>query len=164
VRPEFFADDKMGKLSVGSRLTYVGLWCLADDDGWLAWDTPSIAAQLFPFESIRVRERRVAVARDELVALGRLAIHEDACGCAIIPTLPLIQKIGGNKSYQQRERHEKAHRKAKSGRVHTFPYQSDGRYVGSEVGKSRERATNDDDDRTAQLAAFRKLGLPVDVA
>jgi hypothetical protein len=157
VRPEFFADDKVSRLSVGTRLTYVGLWCVADDAGWLAWDVASIGAQLYPYESVRVRERRLQVSGEELVNAGRVVMHE--CGCAVIPALPFHQKIGGNKSFSQKDRHDKSHVK---GKVHTFPDVSPGRYVGSEVGNSRERETSED-GRAGLLAAFAKQGLPVDV-
>jgi hypothetical protein len=59
VRPEFFTDHVMGALPADVRLTYIGLWCVADDAGWMTWDVDQIAAQLYPYESIRSRTRRV---------------------------------------------------------------------------------------------------------
>lgn len=108
VRPEFFTDAKVSGLPTAVRLTYIGLWCVADDAGWLVWDVPEIGAQLYPYESVRVREKRVAAAGEALVEAGRLVTHP--CGCAHIPTLPNHQKIGGNKSFTVRDRHLHKHR------------------------------------------------------
>jgi hypothetical protein len=157
VRPEFFTDAVTSRLQASVRLTYIGLWCVADDAGWMTWDVPQIAAQLYPYESVRVRERRVASAGEALVEAGRLVMHP--CGCALIPKLADHQRIGGNKSFPARDKHE----------VHTRPDKS-ARNVRVGNGtvsegrlEARERA-KDDDDRAATLAAFRRQGLPVDVA
>jgi hypothetical protein len=105
VRPEFFTDPVTGHLSASTQVTYIGLWCVADDDGWLDWDVPAIGAVLYPYKSVRGREALVVKAGAELVAVGRLRVME--CGCARIPTLAAHQRIGGNKSYTGRDKHER---------------------------------------------------------
>ena len=163
VRPEFFTDPVLGRLSNDARLIYIGLWCIADDAGWLEWDVPHIAAMLSPYQSVLVRERMTTRAAEQLVAAERVQVFP--CGCALIPRLADHQKIGGTKSFTFRDRHDSRH-------VHTNTDESRhsrtstpvGRYVGSEVGKSRERATTNGDDRAERLAAFRRQGLPVDAA
>lgn len=35
VRPEFWADSKVARMSDSVRLFYVGLWCVADDCGYI---------------------------------------------------------------------------------------------------------------------------------
>lgn len=158
VRPEFFTDAVVSSLTADVRLTYIGLWCVADDAGWLVWDVDQVAAQLYPYESIRVRTRRVERAGAALVAAGRMVLP--GCGCAYIPKLSAHQKIGGNKSYTVRDKHP----------VHTSLDESarNVRVGNGTVGngrlEARERATNEDDDRAALLVAFRRQGLPVDVA
>lgn len=107
VRPEFFTDPLTSKLPVDVRLTYIGLWCVADDAGWLTWDASHVAAVLYPYESVLVRERRVNRAGEALIAAGRIVLHD--CGCAHIPTLEGHQKIGGNKSFVARDRHQSRH-------------------------------------------------------
>lgn len=109
MRPEFFTDPLTSKLPVDVRLTYIGLWCVADDAGWLRWDVAGIGASLYPYESVRVRERRIERVGESLVEASRLVVHE--CGCALIPKLIEHQKIGGNKSFTVRDEH----------RVHTRP-------------------------------------------
>ena len=57
VRREFWSDRRMALLPKSTRLFYIGLWAVADDHGFLRWDLPQIAGELFPFDSIRARER-----------------------------------------------------------------------------------------------------------
>jgi hypothetical protein len=153
VRPEFFTDHVMGALPADVRLTYIGLWCVADDAGWMTWDVDQIAAQLYPYESIRSRTRRVERACEALRDAGRLVIHE--CGCAVVPKLPEHQKIGGNKTFAARERHESIH-------VRTSPAV---RVSNVRVGNGRveTRATREE-ERRELLESFRRRGLPVDAA
>ena len=152
VRPEFFSDPIVGRLSPAARLTYIGLWCIADDAGWLQWDVPAIAALLSPYQSVQVRERLYTRAAASLVEAGRVTVYP--CGCALIPRLEDHQKIGGNKSFQYRDRHAVHTRPDKSGLVRPV-----GSELGSELVKSRERA-NDEELRDS----FRRQGLPVDAA
>ena len=105
VRPEFFTDPVTAHLSPSVQVTYIGLWCVCDDAGWLDWDVPQIGAVLYPYKSVRAREALILRAAAELTAAGRLSVLE--CGCARIPTLMAHQKIGGTKSYTAREKHEK---------------------------------------------------------
>lgn len=149
MRPEFFTDPVTAHLPVAARLTYIGLWCVADDAGYLVWDVPQVAALLSPYESVRVRERRTAVAGDALQAAGRLVIYP--CGCALIPRLVDHQKIGGNKSFTVRDKH----------RVHTFPDESARNVT---LGNGRIRASQTDPDGSGSLDGLKaKLGDYTDV-
>lgn len=103
IRPEFFTDPVTAHLTPAVRLTYIGLWCVADDAGWLAWDVPHIGALLYPYKSVRAREAAILQAGEALVATRRLHIH--GCGCAVIPTLETHQKIGGTRSFPARDKH-----------------------------------------------------------
>ena len=114
IRPEFFTDPVTAHLSPLAQITYIGLWCVADDAGWLAWDVPQLGALLSPYKSVRVRERAVEKAGQDLVEVGRLVIYP--CGCALIPKLETHQKIGGNKSFTARDRHAVHTRMDKSAR------------------------------------------------
>lgn len=105
VRPEFFTDSTMAALSPAIRLTYIGLWVVADDAGWFRCDVPQIGAVLYPFESTKRRERELTTALMALEGAGRLERHE--CGCARIPTLPRHQRISGKQSFSAREAHGK---------------------------------------------------------
>jgi hypothetical protein len=105
IRPEFFTDPVTGHLEPSVQVTYIGLWCIADDGGWLDWDVPQIGAVLYPYKSVRARETSVLRAGVALVGVGRLVVMD--CGCARIPTLAVHQKIGGNKSFTARDKHER---------------------------------------------------------
>lgn len=143
IRPEFFTDPVTAHLTAAAQVAYIGLWCVADDAGWLAWDVPQIGALLSPYRSVHVRERAIERAGEELVKAGRLVIHP--CGCALIPRLEAHQKIGGNKSYTVRDRH----------RVHTSSDKSARNVRVGEVTVGVGHRPDDDP------ASFReKVGLP----
>lgn len=104
IRPEFWADSRMADFPEGTRLTYIGLWCLADDDGYLAWSVRDIAAELFRYDSPRRRERRVEQHLAVIVASERVRVLD--CGIhAIIPSLPRHRVKGGNLSDQHHRSH-----------------------------------------------------------
>jgi hypothetical protein len=154
VRPEFFTDAVVSRLTAPVRLTYIGLWCVADDAGWMTWDVPQIAAQLYPYESVRVRERRVEAAGEALVLAGRMVRFD--CGCSFIPKLADHQRIGGTKSFPARDKHN----------VHTPTDESarNGRVGNGKLGNGTPRASaNDDDYQAAVIRAHRRQGMPVDV-
>ena len=147
VRPEFFTDAVVSRLPTDVRLTYIGLWCVADDAGWMTWDVSQIGAQLYPYQSVHVRERRIEKAGEALRGVGRLTL--EPCGCALIPHLVDHQRIGGNKSFTSRDKH----------RVHTSTDLSAGKVGKGKVSNGRVRAREKDEELTE---SFRRLGLPVD--
>lgn len=105
VRPAFWSDAKMAALPVPVRLTYIGLWCLADDAGVFVWDAQEIAAELYRFEAVKHRERAVIDHLDVLLTAGRLEL----LSCrrhARIPTLPLHRAKGGERSFWLWDRHK----------------------------------------------------------
>lgn len=50
IKPGFFSDHVLGRLPVGARLLFAGLWCLADRDGRLIDSPRWIAGQVFPHD------------------------------------------------------------------------------------------------------------------
>lgn len=103
VRPEYWQDDTIGHMSDSVRLFYIGLWCAADDAGWLEWKPSQLGASLYPYRPTSTRVRNIKTWGDGLVAAGKLVIHP--CGCAFIPTFAKHQRLGGNASFQYREKH-----------------------------------------------------------
>jgi hypothetical protein len=104
IRPEFFTDPVTGHLEPAVQVAYIGLWCVADDAGWIDWDADQVAAMLYPYKSIRVRTRVLKLAVESLSDANRLVFFD--CGCAWIPNLANHQRIGGNKSFTARDRHQ----------------------------------------------------------
>jgi hypothetical protein len=104
VRPDFFTDETIGKLSHAARLMYVGTWTLADDDGYLDWSLRQVALELFGYD--RGRDRLVARLAHELVEAGRITLLP--CGRhARVPTLERHRQKGGSLSFAVRDRHLK---------------------------------------------------------
>lgn len=103
MRPDFWQDDILGHLPDSVRLFYIGLWCVSDDAGWLEWKPSQLGASLYPYRSARRRERDIHAWGAALATAGRIVLHP--CGCARIPTLTKHQRIGGNPSYQFRDKH-----------------------------------------------------------
>lgn len=58
LKPEFFRDEKVQRLSRDARLTFVGLICHADDEGRLNGDTLSIRALVFPRDEMTAKKMR----------------------------------------------------------------------------------------------------------
>lgn len=104
VRPEFWSDSRMADLPDGARLTYIGLWCLADDDGYLRWSLRDIAAELYRYETPRKREVRVGGQLNQLIALERVTVL-DCTTHALIPSIPKYRIKGGNHSVQYHDAH-----------------------------------------------------------
>lgn len=93
LKPEYWTDPVTARLSDTAQLLYIGLWNVADDAGFLEWDAEVIGAHLRPYEVPKVRVRRIEKAAAELVAAGRMQML--ACGHAVIPTLPVHQRLSG---------------------------------------------------------------------
>lgn len=68
IKPDFFKSASIARLTYRSRLTFQGLWCLADDQGRLRDDARVIAGELWPQED-DVTWREV---EEDLAALGAL--------------------------------------------------------------------------------------------
>lgn len=93
VKPEFWSDPVTARLSDTAQLLYIGLWNVADDAGFLVWEPDTIGAHLRPYETPRRRVKRIEAAAAELVEAGRMDMLE--CGHAVIPTLPVHQRLSG---------------------------------------------------------------------
>ena len=50
IKPTFWADEKLSKVSHSARLLYIGLWNISDDYGVIQGDTRYIHGQIFPYE------------------------------------------------------------------------------------------------------------------
>lgn len=90
---EYWADsDLFLRLTPDQREVYVGLWMLADDDGWMPRDVPAIAAALYRYEDRAPREVRVRAALDRLRQLEKVMSHR--CGCLWLPSVSRYPRAG----------------------------------------------------------------------
>jgi hypothetical protein len=104
IKPEFWSDSEMAALPYPVRLLYIGLWCVADDAGYIDWRPDRIAHDLLGYESTKTRERHLVEWAEELVRTEHLQLLE--CGqCAWIPTLSKHQRIAGKQNFKWREFH-----------------------------------------------------------
>jgi len=91
VKPEFWRDSKLAGLSARVRLTYIGLWMIADDAGWLRADIAELGVDLWPYEEREQREEAMESAMADLESSGRLMRFP--CGHAFLPTLTKHQRL-----------------------------------------------------------------------
>lgn len=71
LRPEFFADGRMAQLSPMARILYMGLWCIADDEGRGRFHPKSIEGEVFPHETVDIRTLLT-----ELIEMGRIVTYD----------------------------------------------------------------------------------------
>ena len=96
VKPSFFKDARIADLSPAVRLTYIGLWMLADDGGYYRWDAAEAGLELYGYESRTRREKAVTDHLEALVTAGRIVRFPDLiCDHIHIPTLVDHQRFGG---------------------------------------------------------------------
>lgn len=106
IRPEFFADTKLADLEDACRLFYVGLWCLADDDGYFEWDLRAVGAELYRYRDDARRHEETKIWMEKLLELGR--VEELPCGRhGLIPTLTDHRMKGGRPTSPVRDKHER---------------------------------------------------------
>ena len=121
IKPSWWLDkDLRTRLDANAREFYIGLWMLADDDGWLDWDVTRIAAELYPYgvngaslfahDPIEAREQAVADWAQALVALCPNSPHLVIldCGHARVPKIVLHQRFGGRAVYTVKDAHARA--------------------------------------------------------
>ena len=56
IKPEFWDDLKLSKISRDSRLLYIGLWNFCDDLGVIIGDSLWIKSKVFPFDQIQIQQ------------------------------------------------------------------------------------------------------------
>jgi len=90
---EYWSDsDLFLRLDAAQRELYIGLWMLADDEGWMPRDVPAIAAALFRYEDRAPREAGVRLGLARLGDLGKVKSHR--CGCLFLPAVGRYPRAG----------------------------------------------------------------------
>ncbi|MHB8398407.1 MAG: hypothetical protein ACYDCI_05660 [Candidatus Limnocylindrales bacterium] len=96
LKPSWFTDKAL-QIGVRSdtREFYIGLWMLADDDGWLEWDVDAIGVGLYGFLSLGRRtvliERHAAALQALTPESPHLVLYP--CGHARVPKMPQHQRV-----------------------------------------------------------------------
>lgn len=108
IKPSWFLDKQLRRgTTAEAREFYIGLWMLADDDGWIEWDPDRIAAELFPYEGVARRERNIVKWADQLERLDAEHPHLVVltCGHATVPKMKAHQRIAGNRTTRVHDEH-----------------------------------------------------------
>jgi hypothetical protein len=67
ITPEFWEDEKIGKLSVYAKLFFIGMWNFADDKGYIRNNPIVLKAKIFPYENIE--NSKIEMLVNELLSL-----------------------------------------------------------------------------------------------
>lgn len=104
IRPSYWTDaDLHTRLTAEQREFYIGLWMLADDAGYLAWDVNRVGAELYPYKAPAWRAKRLPA---WIEVLGPDHVRVLECGKHIvIPALPRHQSPP-KPSYQNQRAHD----------------------------------------------------------
>lgn len=86
LKHDFFLDEQLSGMDPYARLTFAGLWLLADREGRLEDRPAKIKAQLFPYENIDMEQmllilacgfiRRYSVKGDKYIEIKDFKIHQ----------------------------------------------------------------------------------------
>ena len=74
IKVDFWADEKIGKLSMPARLLYIGIWNFCDDSGACRAIPSFLRSNIFPFDDITLKE--VESWLKELSDNGRVSLIE----------------------------------------------------------------------------------------
>jgi hypothetical protein len=67
INPEFFTDTKTGRLSPTSQILFIGLWCLADREGYVENDPDFIKIQILPYAKSSIKNNLQELVASKLV-------------------------------------------------------------------------------------------------
>jgi hypothetical protein len=70
IKPEFWSDEKLARLSLQARLLYIGLWNTSDDAGATRGHPLWLKSRIFPYDRISTTHIRRWL--QDLVSLGRI--------------------------------------------------------------------------------------------
>lgn len=54
IKPGFFVNEEVGSLSMTGRILFIGLWCMADLNGFLEYRPQKLKASIFPYDSLNL--------------------------------------------------------------------------------------------------------------
>lgn len=93
IKPEFWTDEKLAKVSREARLFFAGLWTTADDQGVTHSNPALLKSQIFPYDDLELKEVKAWI--DEFIDLGMLIPYEAENGenYLFIRSFPKYQKI-----------------------------------------------------------------------
>ena len=73
IKPDFWADEKIGMLSLSARLLFIGMWNFADDTGVCRANNLYLRNNIFPYDDISLTEIAnglIELVKNEQIFLG----------------------------------------------------------------------------------------------
>lgn len=105
---EYWSDsDLFLRLDAREREVYVGLWMLADDEGWLPRDVPAIAQHIYHYQDRSEREPFIRKTLDHLRELGK--VESFRC-CIHLPAVERYPRAGKRSSEHAQEHRRHSNR------------------------------------------------------
>lgn len=77
IKPEFWDDEKLAKLSRDSRLTFIGMWSVSDDYGVCKGNSVYLKNKIFPYDEIQVKQFEGWLAELENICVIKPFSHHD---------------------------------------------------------------------------------------
>jgi len=56
IKPKFWDDAKIGRLTRDARLLYIGLWNFSDDIGVVIGNSIWLKSKIFPYDQIQIQQ------------------------------------------------------------------------------------------------------------
>lgn len=92
IKPDFFESGSLAECSRDARLTFVGLWVMADDKGNMKFEERKLVRQLFPYDDLDPRMLIVWLAElEDVGCIKTYEAHGDVC--VSIPNFPIYQTV-----------------------------------------------------------------------
>lgn len=67
IKPGFFKNDQIGKLTDTEKVFFIGLWCMADKEGYFEIRPGILAAEIFPYNR-KITEKDIAKMLSNLIS------------------------------------------------------------------------------------------------
>ena len=81
IKPGFFKNEDLAEVSITARLLFIGLWTLADREGYLEDRPRRIKMELFPMDSVDIDEALSELSRFDLI----VRYESEGTKCIFIP-------------------------------------------------------------------------------
>jgi hypothetical protein len=92
IKPDFWIDEKLGKMPEATQLLYIGLWCVADDEYRMVYDLERIAVSVWPYK--RLSNKEIEKRMQPLLDAKRIVVYRVAGQTyAWLPKMGQHQKI-----------------------------------------------------------------------
>jgi hypothetical protein len=95
IKPEFFTSADILALTPIARLFYVSLWCEADREGLLKWDTDTLKFRYFPKDKVDIEVLGAELAEQGLIVI---LVGDDGKEYVEIPSFKSHQIINNRES------------------------------------------------------------------